>query len=226
MKKKLVAVLLTVSMVAALFSGCGKNVKKTDNQGTTESQSTAESQSTTDDSYPVIKMAYAVIFPSPDEKAIEDELNKILRVKAHAEVDLVGIEFGNWATQLNLMLTGGGSDSLDLFSSFWYTPVTNLVANGQVMKLDDLLAKEGSGITGLFKDGLEDYLKCGVVNGSQYGIPCMYSYSTENLYYAKKEDVAKANIDWSKVKGIDAMSDAILKLKAANPKSDRSHVVL
>ncbi len=211
MKKKLIAGLLVVCMVASLFAGCGSSTKTPDKQGT--------DKGTDKDSYPVIKMAYAVVFPSPDEKAIEDELNKILREKAHAEVDLVGIEFGNWATQLNLMLTGGGSDSLDLFNSFWYTSVSNLVSNGQVMKLDDLLAKEGSDIKGLFKDGLEQYLGCGVVNGSQYGIPCMYSYSTENLYYAKKDDVAKANIDWSKVKSIDAMSDAILKIKEANPKS-------
>jgi putative aldouronate transport system substrate-binding protein len=115
------------------------------------------------------------------------------------------------------MLTGAGDNSVDLFNSFWYTPVSNLVANGQVMKLDDLLEKEGSGIKGLFKDGLEDYFRCGVVNGVQYGIPSMYSYCTENLYYAKKEDVAKANIDWSKVNGIDAMSEAILKIKKANP---------
>lgn len=203
MKKKLISVLLTLSMVVVLLSGCGSN--KTGNQK-------ADSES-----YPVIKVAYAVVFPSTDEKAIETELNKILREKAHAEIDLVGIEFGNWATQLNLMLTGSSDNSVDLFNSFWYTPVANLVANGQVMKLDDLLDKEGKDIKGLFTNGLESYLKCGVVKGSQYGIPSMYSYSSENLYYAKKEDVAKANIDWSKVNGIDGMSDAILKIKKANP---------
>lgn len=217
MKKKLVAVLLTISMVAALFSGCGSSVKKTEDQGKTENQNATVSPKADDESYPVIKMAYAVVFPSPDEKAIETALNKILRKKAHAEVDLVGVEFGNWATQLNLMLTGGGDNSIDLFNSFWYTSVSNLVANGQVMKLDDLLTSDGSGIKDLFKDGLEDYLGCGVVNGSQYGIPCMYSYCTENIYYAKEDDVAKADVDWSKVKGIDAMSDAILKIKKANP---------
>ncbi len=223
MKKKLIASLLTILMVATLFSGCGSDASKTDK--TVKTGSTADTGKTAEtankgevsESYPVIKMAYAVVFPSPDEKAIEDELNKILREKAKAEIDLVGIEFGNWATQLNLMLTGGGSDALDLFNSFWYTSVSNLVSNGQVMKLDDLLASEGSEIKGLFKDGLEEILACGVVDGTQYGIPCMYSYSTENIYYAKKEDVAKANIDWSQVNSIDSMSEAILKIKEANP---------
>lgn len=207
MKKKLIAILLTVVTVATLFSGCGSKANK--NDGTNNGSD--------NESYPVVKVAYAVVFPSPDEKAIEVELNKILREKAHAEIDLVGIEFGNWSTQLNLMLTGGGSDSIDMFNSFWYTSVSNLVANGQVLKLDDLLASEGSDIKGLFTDGLEEFLDCGVVNGGQYGIPSMYSYSTENIYYAKTEDVAKANINWSQVNSIDAMSEAILKIKEANP---------
>ncbi len=227
MKKKLIASLLTVIMIATLFSGCGSSTKtETGKEAgkTAETGKQTEAENTDDkgeesESYPVIKMAYAVVFPSPDEKAIEDELNKIFREKAKAEIDLVGIEFGNWTTQLNLMLTGGGSDSLDLFNSFWYTSVSNLVSNGQVMELDALLESDGGDIKGLFKDGLEEFLNCGVVNGVQYGIPCMYSYSTENIYYAKKEDAQKANIDWSQVNSIDTMSEAILKIKAANPDS-------
>ena len=171
MKKRIIASLLALSMAAALFTGCSSSEKKADDK-----QKATEDQAA-DEDYPVIKMAYSVVFPSPDEEAIEEELNKILREKAHAEVDLVGIEFGNWATQLNLMLTGGGDDSLDLFNSFWYTSVSNLVANGQVMELDGLLESEGSEITDLFADGMEQYLKCGEVNGKQYGIPCMYSLS-------------------------------------------------
>jgi putative aldouronate transport system substrate-binding protein len=217
MEKKRITWLLIISMIIVLLAGCGSGTDKTGKPGsqTGNTKNTENTEAT--ENYPVIKMAYAVVFPSPDEEAIEKELNKILREKAHAEIDLVGIEFGNWSTQLNLMLTGGGSNSIDLFNSFWYTSVSNLVSNGQVMKLDELLESDGSDIKGLFKDGLEEYLGCGVVNGTQYGIPCMYSYSTENIYYAKKEDVAKANIDWSQVKSIDAMSDAILKIKAANP---------
>lgn len=200
MKKKVIASLLSVSMAAALFTGFSAN--------------TAKSR----EDYPVIKIPYGYAFPATDEKAIETELNKIMEKKAHAHVDLVGIQFGNWANQLNLMLLGGGDQTVDLFNSFWYTSVSNLVANGQVMKLDSLMTKEGAGIKGLFKGGMEAYLKCGVVDGSQYGIPSLYSYCTENTYYVKKEDVAKANVDLNKVNSIDSMSDAILKLKKANPK--------
>ena len=218
MKKKVIACLLAVSMVAALFTGCGSNSGKKDDTAKGDGNSTAVTDTAKgDEDYPVIKVVYCYGFPPKDEQAIEEQLNKIAREKAHAEIDLVGIEFGNWSTQLNLILTGGGDGSVDLFNSFWYTPVANLVANGQVMALDDLIKKEGTGITSLFKGELADFMKGGQVNGKQYGIPCMYAYCTENLYYAKKENVDKAGIDWTKVNNLDTMSDAILKIKKANP---------
>lgn len=218
MKKKVIACLVVMSMLAALLTGCSSSSEKKDDTTKGKEESPAVTNAAkADEDYPVIKIAYLYAFPPTDEEAIETELNKIMSEKAHAKIDLVGIEFGNWSTQLNLILTGGGDNSVDLFNSFWYTSVANLVANGQVMELDDLIKNEGKDITSLFSDGLESYLKCGQVNGKQYGIPSMYSYCTENLYYARKENVEKAGVDWSKVNSIDAMSEAILQLKKANP---------
>ena len=207
MKRRILAGLLAASMTAALFTGCGSSGQEAEK----------DQKAAADGDYPVIKMAYSIVFPSPDEEAIEEELNKILREEAQAEVDLVGIEFGNWATQLNLMLTGGGDNSLDLFNSFWYTSASNLVANGQAMELDELLESEGAEIKELFSDGMEGYFDCGKIDGKQYGIPCMYSYCTENLYMAKAEDIQKANLDMSAVTDIDSFSDALLTLKETNP---------
>ncbi len=215
MKKKVISCLLAVSMVAALLTGCAG--KKDDTAKGSDNSTAVTDTAKGDEKYPVIKIAYLYAFPPTDEQAIEEQLNKIAREKAHAEIDLVGIEFGNWSTQLNLILTGGGDNSVDLFNSFWYTPVTSLVANGQVMAMDDLIKKEGTGITSLFSGELKDYFECGQVNGKQYGIPSMYAYCTENFYYARKEYVEKAGIDWTKVNSIDTMSDAILTLKKANP---------
>ena len=92
MKKKLMAILLAVAMLAALLAGCSSSNNNTGNNSGNNGTNDSEG---TDEEYPVIRMAYSVVFPSPDEEAIEEELNKIMREKAHAEVDLVGVEFGN-----------------------------------------------------------------------------------------------------------------------------------
>ena len=167
----------------------------------------------------MIKMAYSVVFPSPDEAAIEKELNKIMREEAQGGSrsgrNRVW-ELGN-TVKFDVDRRWRGS-LLDLFSSFWYTSISNLVANGQAMALDDLIESEGKEIKELFSDGMEEYYNCGRIDGKQYGIPSMYSYCTENLF-VRKEDAQKAGLDMNSISDIDSFSDALLQLKEANPEN-------
>lgn len=219
MMRKMLAILLTVILFVSIVAGCSNGSTESSNAtGETTSEGTTEDNgSDKEGEYPVIRMNYAIVFDSFDEKAIEDELNKIMREKAGAEIDLIGIEFGNWSTQLNLMLTGG-ENSLDLFSSFWYTSVSNLKANGQVMALDDLLESDGHGIMSEY-EGLEEYIDCGRVGGKLYGIPSIYAWCSEMLYLTTKEVSDAASIDWSQVNDLDTVTDALIDMKAASPAS-------
>ena len=140
MKKRVISLLLTAGMLVSLVAGCGSKAQTSDASGTGNTAGT-ETASAENGEYPVIRVPYSIVFDSFDADKVEDALNEIMREKAGAEIELVGIEFANWATQLNLMLTGG-DNSLDLFSSFWYTSVNNLAANGQAMPLDDLLKSD------------------------------------------------------------------------------------
>ncbi len=220
MRKKFMSLLLATVILVSLFAGCGKDAPKTSEEDTSTKVDTAEGDKTDGDSgetesYPVVRVPYSIVFDSYDADAIQDALNVIMREKAGAEIEFVGIEFGNWSTQLNLMLTGG-ENSLDLFSSFWYTSVNNLAANGQAIALDDLLESDGQGILDLY-DGLEDYLDCGKINGHIYGIPSIYAWSSENLYFVRAEDAESANIDWSKIDDLDGITEAMISMKKANP---------
>lgn len=201
MKGKLCAFLLVLCMVATLFTGFA----------TAEGTDTGKK-------YPVIRMCYQYYFENSakDEALVEDALNKIMREKAGAEVDLVGIPFANWATQLNLMLTGG-EDSLDLVSSFWYTSASNLAANGQIIPLDDLLNQYGQEIKAQFTDPA--FLNCGAVNGKLYGIPSITAWCSENGYYVKTDKVEGAGVDMSKIHDLQTMTDAMIQMKKAYPDS-------
>ena len=215
-KKKLLSIMMASAMVMTSITGCGSS--KADASG--DASVAANSDNSTEDSngeYPVIKVAYTTAQDTVDEPLIEEELNKIMREKANAEVDLVSISFGDWSTQLNLLLTGNNEDSIDLFDSFWYTPLANLVANGQIMDITEYMDDEGKGIKELYSGDMEAYLKCGQINGKQYGIPGMYAFCNENFYYCDAETAENANIDWDTVNDVDSMSDTILKLKEANP---------
>ena len=213
MKKRLISMLLTAGMLVSLVAGCGSKAETPGASG--DSNAAGTETASTNGEYPVIRVPYSIVFDSFDADKVEDALNEIMREKAGAEIELVGIEFANWSTQLNLMLTGG-ENSLDIFSSFWYTSVNNLAANGQAMPLDDLLKSDGQGILDIY-DGLEDYLNCGKIDGKIYGIPCIYAWSSENLYLCRTEDAEAAGIDWNTVNDLDSMTDAMISLKKANP---------
>ena len=227
MKRKLLA----AAMVSTMFTGCGNKEEEggspdvsgesSAQQGTesnTEAETGAEGEEPAQDGeYPVVTMEYLLIGDTSQKQEIQDALNVILREKAQAEVELVGIEFANLVTQLNLMLTGG-ENSIDLFNSFWYTSESNLVSNGQVMALDDLLKEYGKDIQSVY-EGYESYLNCGKIGDTLYGIPSVYAWCSQNEYIVYSEDVEKAGVgeELAKAASLEDITNVMVKLKEANP---------
>ena len=165
--------------------------------------------------YPVIKMAYNRMFATDSEAAIETAMNEILRETAQAEIDLVPVDFGNMQTLLNLMLTGG-QNSIDIFSSFWYMPLPTLYSNGQLAPLDELLESQAPEVLELFAD-YPEVMDCCRIDGKLYALPTVGPYSSPMIYIVKKTDSDSAGIDWSEIHTLDDATQAMLKMKEANP---------
>ena len=166
------------------------------------------------DNYPVVRFAYTHMFATPDEPLVEEAMNEILREKCGCEIDLVAIDFSNMQQQFNLLLTGG-KDSIDIFSSFWYMPLSTLTANGQLADITDLLAAHPE-VLALWED-MPEVLEACKVNGRFYALPTVGAYSSPMLYLCMKEDSDAAGIDWSQVNTLNDATEAMLKMKEANP---------
>lgn len=217
-KQGILMKVLAMLLVVVMLSACGSSAVNTESTETTPAitteAATSEAASGEED-YPVIRMAYTRIFSTDSEPKIEEALNVILREEAQAEIDLVPVDFASMTTQFNLMLTGG-TDSIDIFSSFWYMPLSTLYANGQLAPLDDLLASDGEGILDLFADTPE-VLDSSKIKGELYGLPSYGPYSSPMIYVVKKTDSENADIDWTNISTLDEVTEAILKMKEANP---------
>lgn len=219
--KKVLAMLLVLAPVLAC-AGCGGDKPGTGSSKveSTPKSSAPESSKTSveDEEYPVLRFNMNSMNGDPrsKEKEVMDAINAILREKAHAEIEPVWVTFGTMQEQLNLLLTGG-DDSLDFFSSFWYQPLGNLVTNGQVAPLDDLLEEYGQETKALFGDGNEAILDCGRVGSQLYGIPTITAWTAPNIYFCQKADSDAANIDWSTVTDLDSLTTAMIAMKKANP---------
>ena len=131
--KRLLAILLACVLAMSL-AACGK---KGDVEGDTKEPVNEQTNAGDSEDYPVLRINQTAFYGGPPDnhEIVEEALNKILREKAHAEVEVVYIQASDLQTQLNLLLTGG-DDALDILTSFWYTSIGELVSNGQVMAID------------------------------------------------------------------------------------------
>lgn len=216
--KRILALTLALCMVFAL-AACGSSGSSTSqpaaNTDTGSNTAAAPAANTASgETYPVVKFAYSKMFATPSEPQVEEAMNKILREKCHAEIDLVAIDFSNLQQQMNLLLTGG-KDSIDIFSSFWYMPMSTLKANGQLADMTDLL-KAHPEVLDLWKD-YPEVLECCKVDGRYYALPTMGAYSSPMLFLCMKDDIDSANIDLSQVHTLNDVTDIMLKMKAVNP---------
>lgn len=215
--KKIIALLLVIVMMLSLVA-CGAAPAGSDETKVPAANDPAAENKGADDSaateYPVIRMAYTRMFSTEDEPLVEEEMNKILREIAQAEIDLVPVDFGSMQTQFNLLLSGG-NDSIDIFSSFWYMPLATLHANGQLADMTELLEAYPK-VLELFAD-YPEVLECCKVDGRYYALPTVAPYSSPMLYIVKETDAKNANIDWTGVDTLDEVTEVILQLKEANP---------
>ena len=213
--KKIIALLLVAVMMLSLVA-CGGSKAPAETKAPAADAPAADAPAadagTTE--YPVIRMAYTRLFSTEDEPLVEAAMNEILREIAQAEIDLVPVDFGSMQTQFNLLLSGG-SDSIDIFSSFWYMPLATLHANGQLADLTELLNAHPE-VLDLFKD-YPEVLECCKVNGQYYALPTVAPYSSPMLFLVKETDAKNANIDWTGVDTLDEVTEVIRKLKEANP---------
>lgn len=208
--KKTLALILSLVMVLGLVA-CGSA-----DGGSSAAEPNGGGSATSGE---VVKLRFNMISitgePRSKQAEVLGELNAILREKAGAELEPVYVNFAELQQQMNLLLTGG-SDSLDIFNSFWYQPLGNMVANGQVAAIDEVFEQYGQETKALF-EGTEAVLDCGRVGGKLYGIPTISAWATPNIYLCSEEDSNRAGIDWSKVTDLDSLTPALLELKKANP---------
>ena len=224
--KKLLALVLALVMVLSL-AACSKapaesstEAAKTEAAGTeaagTEAAGTEAAETkAAEGNYPKLRLNMTSFTGEAPAHAPEvlDALNAQLREKAGAEVEFVWVGFADMRTQLNLLLTGG-DDSLDILNSFWYAPLGELVANGQVAPLDDLLKSDGQDILKLYEP-YQEVLDCGKVNGQIYGIPTFTAWSSPNIYLCYEEEAK--GIEMHDIDTIDQLTEILVQLKEKNP---------
>ena len=147
--------------------------------------------------------------------SIADAMNEITEKTIGVKADIQVASFGDYNTQLSLMLSAG--EGLDICSlAFGPTGFTSLVANGQVMDITDLMDEYAPETVEM----MGDYLNAYTVNGRQYALPPYRNYASANYLIMRKdlledigytEEQARAIHTWSE------LEDVYVKMAEAHP---------
>ena len=129
-------------------------------------------------------------------------------------MDLIGINFGDLATQMTLMLSDN-QNPLDVFCWRFYSNVDSCVKNEQCISLDPY--------KDVYPDLWEMYpekvLKTQQVSGVQYAVPSVDSYATYEVYALRKdiaEELGIADRDGERIT-LDEMTQIMKDAKEIHP---------
>lgn len=197
MKKKLLAVLLTGVMAMSMLAGCGNSEEteaestKASEKASTEVSSAASEEADTeeeegDGEITDITFYMADIAGIGNESAahVEEALNAITEEKIGVHVDLNLIEAGDYLTQVNLAITSNDKMDMCMIMPMAGSGMSAMVANNQLLALNDYLDEYGQGI----KDTMGEYLEAGKVGDNYYEIPTFRLYSS-NLAIVMRKDI-------------------------------------
>lgn len=201
MKKRILAAMLTLSMVVSM-TACG-------NSEAGGSKDSAKNNGDGDEPYTVTMVLNGST--QPDEERIEQKINEILEPELNANLDIVVLPWASASQQLQLMLSG--DEKIDVF----YTQATNAVQYmnaGQIIDMSELIDKYGTNIKQIYG---EDIAKINQIEGFVYGVPNQIERGSIPAVFMRKDLVEKYNIDTTQIKEPKDLESVFETVKAGEP---------
>ena len=201
MKKRILAAMLTLSMVVSM-TACG-------NSEAGGSKDSAKNNGNGDEPYTVTMVLNGST--QPDEERIEQKINEILEPELNADLDIVVLPWASASQQLQLMLSG--DEKIDVF----YTQGTNAVQYmnaGQIIDMSELIDKYGTNIKQIYG---EDIAKINQIEGFVYGVPNQIERGSIPAIFMRKDLVEKYNIDTTQIKEPKDLESVFETVKAGEP---------
>src|SRR5690606_11646134 len=129
-KQKKGTVSLIILAVMLLLAACSGG--KGNSGGSSSNGEPAEAPKASDLKPYVVSLMYPGT-TQPDEALVEEAMNKILKEKINATIDLQAIDWGAWNDKMNLMFASGEKADL-VFTASWNGHVDN-VTKGAFVEL-------------------------------------------------------------------------------------------
>ncbi|MBB6635679.1 ABC transporter substrate-binding protein [Cohnella thailandensis] len=234
-KKSFALSLTAVTALSLILAGCGGNnnneeASSSPSASPSESASAPASESASPSpsesaAAPELKEYKLSFFlpgtPPKDEVKVETEINKYLKEKINATLDINFVDWGQWDNKMNLAIAS--RDPMDIiFTASWNGHSAN-VAKGAFLPLNDASGKYGNLLEQYGQDILsslpEAFLKGAKINGFNYGIPANKELAEQGGIVYRK-DVADELGLTDKINAVKTIADLepiLAEVKAKKP---------
>ncbi len=141
--KRILALVLTVLMMLSVMSACGKTTPGNTNTATPDSSTPATDSSTPAPTGPDISKEVTLQWmyhgsTVTDDKAVMTEINKYLKEKINAKLEMIWCGWGDFDDKVALAINGG--DPIDIYFTCSWTPNNEYAATakkGAYVRLDN-----------------------------------------------------------------------------------------
>lgn len=204
MKQKALALLCALSLVTALFAGCGGASGAA--SGAAPASGPAPSSDASGEEPYTITMMF-IGNTQDDEAKVEAAINAITVPELNMQLDILVVPWASAAEQIRLMLSGG--EKLDLMMALSSQAAT-YVATQSVYDLNELIDEYGVNI----KANMGDDAKIANINGFVYGVPNTCNWYTQTSLQVRKDWLEEAGFtkdDIKTVEDVEKLYEAVSK---------------
>ena len=200
MRKDLTAKLLSAVMAGTmLFTACGMETAapavEAEPAAPGAAEETADVQETasaewTGDIEEIEIVLFDIANGNEGTEPIVEAANAITEKTIGVHATFNYIPFGEYITQLNLIMTSGEPVDIINFTALPGTGFTQLMANGQLMDITDYMEEDGKEVVEM----MGDYLSAGMMDGRIYGVPTFRSYGSSSMLIFRDDALEAAGM--------------------------------
>lgn len=208
--KVLTLVLAVVFTLTAVLAGCGKSVDTTKEKASEQSSKVEAStvESTQQQLSPVTLKWYMPGSEEPAKDEVMQAVNKILKEKINATLDLTNLDWGSYLEKVKLM--SASSDPFDIFFCAGWMDFAGHVARGGLLPIDELLDKYGTDIKAAVPEG---YWSGAKINGKTYAVPSTWQGAFMTGWAIKKDIADKYGVDLKKTYTLKDLEPLLEQIK-------------
>ena len=212
--KKLFAIVLTLTLVLAIFAGCSNDKKDGDADTTDPSASASTTEKPDPSKAPTLLWWNIGNAPATDVlKAGMEAISDYTSVEYGVKLDLKQMSWDDFDAKSANIITAGDPFDIMFINNTNYSRFVSMDAFADIK---DVLANDAPDLKKFNPQELWDAV---TINGGIYAVPTFKDSSMTQQYAWDNEVVEKYNIDYKNVKNMSQLDPIFKEIKAAEPDS-------